>query len=149
MKVLVDTSVWSEALRRNKKMESEKVTELRRLILEHRVEIMGPIRQEILSGLREEAQFERLEKQIAAFPDLPLETADYSMAAKFYNACRTHGIQGSNTDFLICAAAVRRDLAIFTTDKDFNHFAKQLPIVLHRIRKFEPNKSSELGKPRR
>ena len=81
MNVLVDTSVWSEALLRNKKLESDKVRELRSLILEHRVEIMGPIRQEILSGLREEAQFERLEKQIAAFPDISLETADYSMAA--------------------------------------------------------------------
>jgi predicted nucleic acid-binding protein len=134
MKVLVDTSVWSEALRRNKKLESTKVRELRSLILEHRVEIMGPIRQEILSGLREESQFERLEKQIAAFPDILLETADYSMAAKFFNACRTQGVQGSNTDFLICAVAVRRDLAIFTSDKDFNHFAKHLPIMLHRIR---------------
>jgi predicted nucleic acid-binding protein len=134
MKVLVDTSVWSEALRRNKKLESDRVKELRNLILEHRVEIIGPIRQEILSGLREESQFERLEKQIAAFPDISLETADYSLAAKFFNACRTQGIQGSNTDFLICAAAVRRDLAIFTSDKDFIHFAKHLPIMLHRIR---------------
>ena len=135
MKVLVDTSVWSEALRRNKKLESDNVREFRSLILEHRVEIIGPIRQEILSGLREESQFERLEKQIAAFPDLSLETEDYSMAAKFFNACRTQGIQGSNTDFLICAAAVRRDLAIFTADKDFKHFAKHVPIALHRSRK--------------
>lgn len=149
MRVLVDTSVWSEALRRRKKLESEPVKELRSLILEHRVEIIGPIRQEILSGLREEAQFERLEKQIAAFPDILLETADHTMAAKFFNTCRVRGVQGSNTDFLICAAAVRRDLAIFTTDKDFPLFAKHLPILLHRIREFEPDKSSKLGKPRR
>jgi predicted nucleic acid-binding protein len=44
---------------------------------------------------------------------------------------RSKGIQGSNTDFLICAAAVRRDMAIFTIDKDFLRFAKCLPIVLH------------------
>ena len=149
MRVLVDTSVWSEALRRRKKLESEPVKELRSLILEHRVEIIGPIRQEILSGLREEAQFERLEKQIAAFPDIFLETADHTMAAKFFNTCRARGVQGSNTDFLICAAAVRRDLAIFTTDKDFPLFAKHLPIILHRSREFEPDKSSKLGKPRR
>jgi predicted nucleic acid-binding protein len=130
-------------------LESEPVKELRSLILEHRVEIIGPIRQEILSGLREEAQFERLEKQIGSFPDILLETADYTMAAKFFNTCRAQGVQGSNTDFLICATAVRRDLAIFTTDKDFPLFAKHLPIVLHRIREFEPDKSSKLGKPRR
>lgn len=149
MRVLVDTSVWSEALRQRKKLESEPVKELRSLILEHRVEIIGPVRQEILSGLREEAQFERLEKQIAAFPDILLETADHTMAAKFFNTCRVRGVQGSNTDFLICAAAVRRDLAIFNTDKDFPLFAKHLPILLHRIREFESDKSSELGKPRR
>jgi predicted nucleic acid-binding protein len=149
MRVLVDTSVWSEALRRRKKVESDTVRELRNLILEHRVEIIGPIRQEILSGMREEALFERLEKQIAAFPDILLETADHTMAAKCFNTCRAHGIQGSNTDFLICAAAVRRDLAIFTTDRDFPLFAKHLPIVLHRTREFEPDKSSKLGKPRR
>ena len=149
MRVLVDTSVWSEALRRRKNLESEPVKELRSLILEHRVEIIGPIRQEILSGLREEAQFERLEKQIAAFPDILLETADHTMAAKFFNTCRGRGVQSSNTDFLICAVAVRRDLAIFTTDKDFPLFAKHLPILLHRIREFEPDKSSKLGKPRR
>jgi predicted nucleic acid-binding protein len=134
MRVLVDTSVWSEALRRLNKPESEPVRELRSLILEHRVEIIGPIRQEILSGLREEAQFEKLEKQLAAFPDIILETADHTMAAKFFNICRAQGIQGSNTDFLICAAAVRRDLAIFTTDTDFTLFTKHLPIVLHRTR---------------
>ncbi|MBN2241110.1 MAG: hypothetical protein JW793_00365 [Acidobacteria bacterium] len=82
MRVLVDTSVWSEALRRSKKIESGVVRELRNLILEHRVEIIGPIRQEILSGLREEAQFERLEKHLAAFPDLGMTTDDYILAAK-------------------------------------------------------------------
>ena len=57
------------------------------------------------------------------------------MAAKFYNLCRGKGIQGSNTDFLICAVAVRHDLSVFTTDGDFPRFAKCLPIVLHELRK--------------
>ncbi len=134
MRVLVDTSVWSEALRR-RKVDSDVARELRSLILEHRVDIIGPIRQEILSGLREDAQFDKLEKHIAAFPDIPLETADHIMAAQFFNTCRAKGVQGSNTDFLICAVAVRRQLAIFTTDRDFRLFAKHLPILLHETRK--------------
>jgi predicted nucleic acid-binding protein len=149
MRVLVDTSVWSEALRRSKKVESDIVREFRSLILEHRVDIIGPIRQEILSGLREETQFEKLQNHLAAFPDIPLKTDDYVTAAKFFNMCRAKGVQGSNTDFLICAVAVRRQLAIYTTDKDFILFAKHLPIVLHEQRRFEPNKSSGRGKPRR
>ena len=138
MRVLVGTSIWSEALRRARKVESDVVRELRDLILEHRVDIIGPIRQEILSGLREDSQFDKLERHLAAFPDIPLETADHTMAAKFFNACRRKGIQGSNTDFLICAIAVRRQLAIYTTDKDFPQFAKHLPIVLYEKRRFEP-----------
>jgi len=137
MRVLVDTSVWSEALRRAKKIESDVVREFRSLILEHRVDIVGPIRQEVLSGLREDAQFEKLEKHLAAFPDLPLASEDYVMAARFFNICRAKGVQGSNTDFLICALAVRRQLAICTTDKDFSLFAKHLPIVLHESRQIQ------------
>ena len=138
MRVLVDTCVWSEALRRSKIEESDVSRELRGLILEHRVEIIGPIRQELLSGLREDTQFEKLEKHLEAFPDIILESADHITAAKFFNICRAKGIQGSNTDFLICAVAVRRQLAIYTTDKDFQQFAGHLPIVLHETRKFDP-----------
>ena len=134
MRVLADTCVWSEALRRRRGVESSVVIEFRNLILEHRIDIIGPIRQEILSGLRENTQFEKLENHLAAFPDIPLETADYIMAAKFFNACRAKGVQGSNTDFLICAVAVQRQLAIYTTDKDFNLYAKYLPIVLYETR---------------
>ncbi len=134
MRVLADTSVWSEALRRATKVPSGVVQELRSLIMEHRVDIIGPIRQELLSGLRDDAQFTRLEKHLAAFPDLSLTAEDYVTAAKFYNTCRAKGVQGSNTDFLICAVAVRRHSAIFTTDKDFPRFARHVPIVLHEKR---------------
>lgn len=137
MRVLVDTSVWSEALRRAKRVETGVVTEFRDLIMEHRADIIGPIRQEVLSGLREDAQFEKLELHLAAFPDLPLTEDDYVTAAQFFNICRANGVQGSNTDFLVCAVAVRRKLAIYTTDKDFSLFAKHLPIVLHQKREFE------------
>jgi len=136
MRILVDTCIWSEALRRSSKEESDVPRELRRLIFEHRVEIIGPIRQELLSGLREDAQFEKLEKHLEAFPDIPLEAADHATAARYFNTCRAKGIQGSNTDFLICAVAVRRDMAIYTTDMDFRQFAKHLPVILHETRKF-------------
>jgi len=137
MRVLVDTSVWSEALRRTKKVESDVVREFRGLILEHRADIIGPIRQEVLSGLREDAQFKKLEKHLAAFPDIPLKTDDYTTAAEFFNICRAKGIRGSNTDFLICAVAVRTKFSVYTTDKDFTLFAEHLPIVLHETRGFE------------
>ena len=134
MKVLVDTSIWSLALRRREHAQNPEAEELGRLIASHVVAIIGPIRQEILSGVRDGAQFKRLARHLDAFVDQPLTVEDYVTAAKFYNLCRSKGIQGSNTDFLICAVAVRHDFSIFTTDKDFLHFAKCLPIVLHDVR---------------
>jgi len=132
MKVIVDTSVWSLALRRDKDESPSPVQELRHLIHDHRVQMMGPIRQEILSGIRSKSQFKKLRKHLESFPDLPIFTEDYVTAAQFFNHCRSKGIQGSNTDFLICAAAVRNKFSIYTTDKDFQMFSKYIQIVLHK-----------------
>lgn len=96
--------------------------------------MFGPIRQEILSGIREQSQFERLRSRLQAFTDLPLLSADFERAAKFFNVNRKNGIQGSNTDFLICAVAERYDLSIFTTDGDFQLYQQHIPIRLHPLR---------------
>jgi len=135
LNVIVDTSVWSLALRRAKRVTDGSPRELAELIDEGRVIMLGPIRQELLSGIKDKAQFELLREHLQAFPDLSLETADYEDAAVAFNRCRERGIQGSNTDFLICAAALRRDLAIFTTDGDFRHFSRVLRLKLHEPRR--------------
>ena len=134
MNVLVDTSVWSLALRRARRIDDAVPRELAELIQEGRVVLIGPVRQELLSGIKLKPQFEQLREHLRAFPDLELESADYEDAAAAYNRCRERGIQGSNTDFLICAVANRHDLAIFTTDGDFKHFARALRFALHRVR---------------
>jgi predicted nucleic acid-binding protein len=122
------------ALRRDGYSASAPAQELRHLIHDHRVQMIGPIRQELLSGIRSESQFRKLEKHLESFPDLPIVTEDYVTAAEFFNRCRAKGVQGSNTDFLICGVAVRNKFSIYTTDKDFELFSKHLKIVLHRIR---------------
>ena len=131
MKVLVDTSVWSLALRRKARLHAPPVQELRALVEQGRVAMIGPIRQELLSGIRTGDSFARLRDHLRPFADEPLETADFERAAEHFNVCRSRGIQGSNTDFLICAVAERRKLPILTTDGDFIRFAKILPITLH------------------
>jgi predicted nucleic acid-binding protein len=132
--VLVDTSVWSLALRRAKRVDDTAPRELAELIREGRVVMMGPVRQELLSGIKVKAQFELLREHLQSFPDLQLETLDYEEAAAAFNRCRERGIQGSNTDFLICAAALRRDLSIYTTDGDFKHYARVLKVEIHEPR---------------
>jgi hypothetical protein len=129
--VLVDTSVWSLALRRRRLTEAPETSELAELVREGRVSLLGPVRQELLSGIAEEKQYTVLRDHLRAFPDVALDPGDYEDAATFFNRCRARGVQGSNTDFLICAAAARRQLGILTTDADFRHFAKLLPIHLH------------------
>ena len=130
MNVLVDTSIWSLALRKVSGPDPRVRQQLADLIAGHRVQIIGPIRQELLSGIKDERQFEDLSGHLAAFPDIPVVADDYVLAAKFFNLCRKKGIQGSNTDFLICAVAIRNRLSIFTADDDFRQFAKVLPISL-------------------
>lgn len=134
MNVLVDTSIWSLALRRKARRNPEIVDELTELVQEGRVVMTGPVRQELLSGIKADAQFRTLRDRLRAFPDLEVDHRDYEEAADCFNQCRAKGIQGSNTDFLLCALALRHDLPIYTTDGDFEHFASVLPIRLHQAR---------------
>ena len=135
MMVLVDTPVWSLALRRKPEQlnprERQLTQTLAELVREGRVQLLGPIRQELLSGIREEVQFRKLRDYLRAFPENPLQAADYEEAAHMNNRCRTHGIAGSAIDFLICAAAHRRAWSIFTTDRDFQNYASVLSLRLH------------------
>jgi predicted nucleic acid-binding protein len=131
MNVLVDTSVWSLMLGRRSSPATGAAKELELLIRDGRAELIGSVRQELLSGLKGAARFENLRQHLRAFPDVRLETEDYELAAEFCNRCRSRGVQGSTLDFLICAAAVRRQFSIFTTDDDFHSFARIIPIQLH------------------
>ena len=134
MKVLVDTSIWSLAFRRKKNQNSEEQKlkkELIELIREVRATIIGPIRQELLSGVSTRDQYLSLKDKLSAFEDLPLITHDYEVAADFFNRCRHKGIQGSHIDFLICSVSHRNNIPIFTTDKDFEEYSKHLGISLY------------------
>jgi predicted nucleic acid-binding protein len=133
--VLVDTSVWSLVFRRPKEHLSAADARLRlevtELVKEGRVQIIGPVRQELLSGIRNEQQYTTLKERLRAFPDEPLETTDYEQAARVANACRAMGISGSSIDFLICAAALERRWQIFSSDIDFRNYARAVKLTLY------------------
>jgi predicted nucleic acid-binding protein len=122
MKVLVDTSVWSLALRRRKGAEGLSPREQRlhdgiaQAIQDGRVAMVGPVRQELLSGIGDLQQFERLRETLAAFPDEPLTTATYVEAARLDNLCRRNGVQCGVVDMLLCAAAIENGWTILTND---------------------------------
>jgi hypothetical protein len=137
MMVLVDTPIWSLALRRraaNLNPREQRLTAaLRDLIEDGRSQLVGPVRQELLSGIREEASFKKLRDHLRAFEDAPLEVNDYEEAARLNNQCRAQGVAGSAIDFLICATALRRNWQIFTTDRDFSRYATVLPLKLYDV----------------
>ena len=130
MKVLIDTPIWSYALRSQNENYQTEIDQLTSLIQDQRATIIGPIRQEILSGYSDLKKFSILKKKLSYFENTAILDSDYELAAEFSNKCRKNGIQGSHIDFLICAVANRADLPIFTTDKDFNHYQRIVPIKL-------------------
>jgi predicted nucleic acid-binding protein len=138
VKVLVDTCVWSLALRRAAQDlgtdETLAVGELRELVSEGRASLIGPIRQELLSGIRRTEDFEQLRVRLGAFEDTPVTRDDYERAASFFNQCRAKGIAGTPSEVLICATAAHYDWPIFSTDQDFELYAQHLPIRLHQPR---------------
>ena len=137
MKVLIDTSVWSQALRRSSSeslstAQERVVNVLKELIHDSRIAMLGPVRQELLSGVKTQKQFETLQQILSVFSDEPLRSQDYEQAAKNFNQCRQGGVQGSNTDFLICAVSMSREWPIYSLDKDFEQYKNHLALKLYR-----------------
>ncbi len=132
--ILIDTPVWSITLRRKPDQLSRSEQQLKKMwyqaIDTNQAQLLGSVRQELLSGLREESQFERLRNYLRDFPDTPITTADYEEAARASNQCRRVGITASVVDMLICAVALRSDWEILTADQDFLHYRKVLKIRL-------------------
>jgi predicted nucleic acid-binding protein len=122
VKVLADTCAWSLLLRRKNRAAMTSVQQftlasLKEAIQDSRVAIIGPIRQEVLSGIKDQAQFEKLRTALAAFPDEPLTTLHYEEAARLFNLCRSRGVECGSIDILICAVAVQMQLDILTYDQ--------------------------------
>jgi len=129
--VIIDTCMWSLAFRSQTPKEKGVATELAKLIDDNRAKIIGPIRQEVLSGYSDFNSYEKLRSKIRYFPNERIIDSDYEAAAEYSNLCRKNGIQGSHIDFLICATSSRLGMKIYTNDKDFINFKKHLPISLH------------------
>jgi hypothetical protein len=133
LKVLVDTPIWSYALRSKNNEYQIEIDALTSLIRDQRALIIGPIRQEILSGYSDLRKYSIIKDKLSYFANTPILDTDYELAAEFSNKCRKKGIQGSHIDFLICAVANRIDIPIFTNDKDFEYYQTIISIKLFKI----------------
>lgn len=132
--VLVDTSVWSLALRRRPsrlgRTEQRIVAKLRDLIEQDEAVLVGPVRQELLSGLRDESEFRRLAEVLHHFPYIPVLDGDYDAAASCFNTCRRAGVSAGAIDMLLCAVALRAEATLMTCDADFVRYAAVLGLTL-------------------
>lgn len=133
MKILVDTCVWSQALRR-KSPDNEIIAELTDLIGDGRAVTIGPIKQELLSGITNGMQFKKILNILSSFESVTLDDSFFVKAAEFSNVCRSKGVQGSSIDYLICAVAFLSNLSIFTIDNDFKYYSRYIPVNLHNFR---------------
>lgn len=136
MIVLVDTSVLSLTFRRRDTAtlsphEEAVVKAAKRLALMRTAVLIGMVRQEALTGIRDAKQFEKLKAVLDGFAYLPTENPDHDSAAACFNKCRAEGVAAGDVDMLICAMAIRHKATILTVDRDFAHYEKCLPIVLY------------------
>ena len=135
MKVLVDTPIWSLAFRKKiDNINNIAIKNLANLIQDRRIAIIGPVRQEVLSGISDRNKFYEIKDKMSFFSDYSIKTDDYEFAAECSNECRRNGIQGSHTDFLICAMAIKNGWEIFTTDADFFEYQKYISIKMYTLK---------------
>jgi len=125
MRVLVDTSVWSLAMRRNGPSAHPAVEKLTSLLQENEdVVLAGPILQEILQAFRSDSSFRRVARFLEPFPLLDLNRRDFIAAASLHRNCASTGVSVSTVDCQIAIAAIRHDCLLLSADKDFVRIAR-------------------------
>ncbi len=131
MRVLVDTSIWSLALRRQAGAVNQEAISLRTIIEQGEdIYLLGVILQEVLQGIRNPKDFLALKEYFKAFPLIDLTREDYMRAAELKNHLLRKGKQGSTIDVLIASAAISHYCLLFTADKHFTHIAEHSELKL-------------------
>jgi predicted nucleic acid-binding protein len=131
--VLVDSPIWILAFRKKQicNLENTTINNLGKLIDGARHEIIGTVRQEVLSGIADKQRFEELKEKMSHFTDYDVQKEEYEFAAECFSTCMIHKVEGSYKNFLICAVAIKKEWEIFTSDAAFSEYAKYLPIKLY------------------
>lgn len=131
--LLVDTSVWSLAYRRDAPPNVPVVAALRSALLGGgEVAITGMILLELLRGFVPSAARERILADLAHVQLLEPTREDYVAAAELATACRRSGVQAGSVDALIAQLAIAHHYTMLTTDADFGHIARVVPLQVWR-----------------
>jgi len=131
MSVLVDTSVWSLALRRDAQLDNPHVVELRRLLVGGDLVVTtGLIIQELLQGFVPERTRGVILERFASVPVVAPDRDDHVAAADLKNLCRSAGVQLGTIDALIARLAIAHGLTLLTADNAFVHAAPHVGLAV-------------------
>lgn len=120
MTLLVDTSVWSLALRRDQPPECREVDALRIALAGNQAVVTtGLILQELLQGFTGARAAAAIIERFSALPFVLPDRQDHIDAAQLRNRCRRSGVQLGTIDALLAQLCVRHGLVLLTTDADF------------------------------
>ncbi|MDR2013083.1 MAG: PIN domain-containing protein [Rhodanobacter sp.] len=129
MTLLVDTSVWSLALRRDTQATEPQVHQLKDALFgSQTIVTTGLILQELLQGFSGPKAQAQIVERFAALPLLQPDRDDHIDAAALRNTCRRAGVQIGTIDALLAQLCIRYEATLLTTDKDFTHAAKHWPL---------------------
>jgi predicted nucleic acid-binding protein len=129
MTLLVDTSVWSLALRRDADASEPEVRHLKDALLGDEVVVTtGLVLQELLQGFSGPKASAQIVERFAALPLLQPDRQDHIDAATLRTACRQAGVQIGTIDALLAQLCIRHELTLLTTDRDFTHAARHCPL---------------------
>jgi len=127
--ILVDTSVWSLALRRDSPVDNPAVLRLKTALQEgESVLTTGLVLQELLQGFNGPKARKRIIETFASLPLITPERRDHIDAADLRVKLRQKGIQAGTIDVLLAQLCLRHRLSLLSVDKDFDHMAKHLPL---------------------
>lgn len=131
MNILVDTSVWSLALRRDSPPDCQAVSRLKTALKDgENVFTTGLILQELLQGFKGPKARRRIIEDFAPLPLIIPERRDHIDAADLGVKLRQKGIQAGTIDVLLAQLCLRHGLSLLSTDRDFIHIAKHVPLAL-------------------
>lgn len=126
MTLLVDTSVWSLALRRDSTSSEPEVQQLKDALLGADVVVTtGLVLQELLQGFSGRKASAQIIERFSALPMLQPDREDHISAAELRNTCRRAGIQVGTIDALLAQLCIRHELTLLSTDNDFKLAAKR------------------------
>lgn len=129
--LFVDTSAWSLALRRDTPPDHPAVALLHKALLDgDTIVTTGIVLQELLQGFHGPKDQARIIERMSVLPLLQPTRDTHLAAARLRNTCRRKGVQLGTIDALIAQLCIEHDLILLTTDKDFTHAARLVPLRL-------------------